>query len=110
LRPDKSKATPHFLWAIINRLRESGYFISVARQQINRKFNASELSALEVPIPPMHLQTRFRAFVERFRVAEAQLEDANAKADAIFSALLGKAFSVGSQQAAVKTAERMAVA
>lgn len=110
LRPDENKVIPHFLWAMMNRLRQSGYFLSAARQQINRKFNASELSALEVPIPPVHMQTRFCTFVEQMRAAEERLEDANAKAEATFSALLGRTFSSDVKQAAAKIAEGMAVA
>lgn len=67
LRPDQGKASSLYLWALLNRLRSSGFFLSASRQQVNRKFNASELSALRVPLAPLDLQNRFASTAQELR-------------------------------------------
>lgn len=93
LRPTQHLALPHYLWAMLNRLRRSGFFIGASRQQINRKFNASELSALGVPIPPISIQKRFADLSERGRALLTQQTAATSSAEAAFQAILAGIFS-----------------
>jgi hypothetical protein len=53
-------------------VRANGFFIRSARMQINTKFSASELSALEIPLPPYPLQRQFAARVQEIRALEAR--------------------------------------
>lgn len=92
LRPNVEKLNSHFLWSMINLMRAMGFFIGVSRQQINRKFNASELSALELPIPPKELQDQFTHKIEQVRSIQSQQTAASAKARTTFDALLAQAF------------------
>jgi len=46
LRPKIEQLNSYFLWVMLNLLRSKQFFLNVSRQQVNRKFNASELSAL----------------------------------------------------------------
>ena len=93
LRPNMDFLNPYFIWAMINLMRSRGYFVSVSRQQINRKFNASELSALILPVPPKLLQDRFAQQLEQLRFIQRQQSVAKTKAEENFNALLSSAFS-----------------
>ncbi len=93
IRTDQSQANPYFLWALINRLRATGYFMRNARMQINRKFNASELSALKVPLPPLDLQNEFARRVTELRELEAVQGASRQRLDALFQSLLHRAFA-----------------
>ena len=93
IRTDQSQANPYFLWALINRLRATGYFTRNARMQINRKFNASELSALKLPIPPLPLQKEFAQRVAEIRELEAGQAASRQRLKALFQSLLHRAFN-----------------
>ena len=92
IRTDQNQANPYFLWALINRLRATGYFTHNARMQINRKFNASELSALKLPLPQLSLQQEFAQRVAEIRDMEADQAASKARLDALFQSLLHRAF------------------
>jgi type I restriction enzyme, S subunit len=92
IRADQSKANPYFLWALINRLRSTGYFTRNARMQINTKFNASELSALKLPIPPLPLQKEFAARVTELRALETAQAASRTRLEELFQSMLHKAF------------------
>ena len=92
LRPNIRRLNSYFIWTMLNLMRERGFFIGAARQQINRKFNASELSALTLPMPPKELQDRFCEQIDKVRSIQAQQTTATAKAEDTFDALLGRAF------------------
>jgi type I restriction enzyme S subunit len=92
IRVDRNKASPYFLWVLLNRLRETGYFTRNARMQINRKFNASELSALRLPLPPMPLQEEFAKRVKEIRDLEAKQAASRHRLDALFESMLHRAF------------------
>lgn len=93
LRPQHDHVTSLFLWALLNRLRASGYFINASRQQINRKFNASELSALEIAVPPHALQKRFTSTAESARAIGRQQASAVEFAVKASNSLLAEMFS-----------------
>jgi type I restriction enzyme S subunit len=92
IRVDQSQADPYFLWALINRLRATGYFTRNARMQINRKFNASELSALKLPLPPLPLQKEFAARVSEIRAVQAEQATSRRRLDDLFQSTLHRAF------------------
>jgi type I restriction enzyme, S subunit len=93
IRAVAGTTNPYFLWAMLNLLRQRGFFSDVSRQQINRKFNASELSALVLPTPLIDQQNLFAEKVEQIRSIQSQQSNATAKAQATFDALLAQAFS-----------------
>ena len=95
IRADLDQANPYFLWALINRLRATGYFTRNARMQINRKFNASELSALKLPLPPLGLQKEFAARVSEIRAMQAEQAVSRRRFDDLFQSLLHRAFKGG---------------
>ena len=92
IRADRSQASPYFLWVLLNRLRGTGYFTRNARMQINRKFNASELSALKLPLPPLPLQEEFAKRVTEIRELEAKQAASRERLDALFQSMLHRAF------------------
>lgn len=92
IRADQSRANPYFLWVLLNRLRSTGYFTRNARMQINRKFNASELSALKLPLPPLPLQMEFSRRAAEIRELEAKQVVSRKQIDALFHSLLDGAF------------------
>jgi type I restriction enzyme S subunit len=92
IRADLEQANPYFLWALINRLRATGYFTRNARMQINRKFNASELSALKLPLPPLELQKEFAARVSDIRAMQAEQAASRRRLDDLFQSMLHRAF------------------
>jgi len=92
IRADSKKISPYFLWVLLNRLRATGYFVRNARMQINRKFNASELSALRIPIPPLSLQEKFASDVSAFREFSFQQSLSRQSLDAFFQSMLHRAF------------------
>jgi type I restriction enzyme S subunit len=92
IRVDRTKANPYFLWVLLNRLRGTGYFTRNARMQINRKFNASELTALRLPLPPPPLQDEFAKRVTEIRELEAKQASSRERLDALFQSMLHRAF------------------
>ena len=77
---------------MVNVLRSHGYFKAKSREQINRKFNASELGALEVALPPICLQTIFAEQVQRIEALAHALDAAATKAEAMAVSLSVEAF------------------
>ena len=93
IRADQNQTNPYFLWILINRLRATGYFTRNARMQINRKFNATELSALKLPLPPLPLQNIFARRVSEIRQMETTQATSRARLDALFQSMLHRAFN-----------------
>jgi type I restriction enzyme S subunit len=61
--------------------------------QINRKFNASELSALKLPLPPLPHQNEFAERVTEIRELEASQATSRIRLDALFQSMLHRAFN-----------------
>jgi type I restriction enzyme S subunit len=95
IRPDRSSVEPYYLWVLLNMMRASGFFTRESRMQINRKYNASELSALLLPLPPLPLQSTFAARVAEVRAMEAEQAQSRRRLDDLFQSLLHEAFSGG---------------
>jgi type I restriction enzyme S subunit len=93
IRSDQTQANPYFLWALLNRLRATGYFTRNARMQINRKFNASELSALKLPLPALPLQQEFAQRVTEIRELEAEQSTSRKRLEGLFQSVLHGAFA-----------------
>jgi type I restriction enzyme, S subunit len=93
IRVNKSRANPYFMWVYFNRLRATGFFTRNSRMQINTKFNASELSALELPLPPVALQDAFTADLIEVRRLEAEQAMSRERLNHFQQALLHRAFS-----------------
>jgi len=74
-------------------LRASGFFSRTSRMQINRKFNASELSQLVTPKPPKSLQSEFEAKLFVLRKIQVARKKRTEKIESLFQALLSLAFS-----------------
>jgi len=93
IRTDQSQVNPYFLWTLLNRLRATGYFTRNARMQINRKFNASELSALKLPLPPLSLQMEFASHMNEIREMEVEQVASSRRLDDLLQSLLHRAFN-----------------
>lgn len=93
LRADRTKVNPYYLWALLNILRSSGFFRRGARMNINKKFNASELSALELPVPPIDRQNTFAAAIEEVRSLQQKQTESRQQLDQLFESLLAETFS-----------------
>ena len=93
IRADQSQVNPYFLWALINRLRATGYFTRQRSVQINRKFNGLELSALKLPVPPLPLQKEFAQRVTEIRALEAEQAASRQRLEALFQSMLHRAFN-----------------
>ena len=71
VRTDKTQLNPYYLWAYLDKLHKSGYYRKASRRQINIKFNATGLSNVSVPVPPIGLQ---QDFVDRINEAKPIVE------------------------------------
>lgn len=78
IRPDRGLLEPYYLRVLLGMMRASGFFTRESRMQINRKYNASELSALLFPLPPLPLQRTFAARVAEVRTMEAEQDQSRA--------------------------------
>jgi type I restriction enzyme S subunit len=84
---------PYYLWAYMNLIRADGFFSRTSRMQINRKFNATELGQLKVPMPPVKLQEAFESKLLSLRKVQIQRQASAEKIESLFSSLLHRAFS-----------------
>jgi restriction endonuclease S subunit len=60
--------------------------------QINRKFNATELSELELPFPPLLLQDKYALRIQEIRALMREQLESDRKNEFLFQSLLHKAF------------------
>jgi type I restriction enzyme, S subunit len=93
IRPDTARIEPYYMWSLLNLLRSSGYFVMRSRMQINSKFNASELCALKIPLPPRELQASFARQVSSLREIATELQASRIKTELAFESLLYQAFT-----------------
>ena len=93
IRPNKEQIEPYYLWALINLLRSGGFFTAQSRMQINSKFNASELSALRIPVPPQKLQKVFTEQLRVLRAINCKNTTSGLKINTLFDVLLHRAFT-----------------
>ena len=93
IRPKKENIEPYYLWALLNLLRGAGFFSAQSRMQVNSKFNASELSALRIPVPPKKLQENFAGKLTTFRNITNQQANSRKYINTLFETLLHCAFT-----------------
>jgi type I restriction enzyme S subunit len=85
-------ANPYFYWSLLNLMRSLGFFTRNSRMQINRKFNATELSELELPFPPLLLQDKYALRIQEIRALMREQLESDRKNEFLFQSLLHKAF------------------
>lgn len=91
VRSDRACLSPAYLRALAGSAYGKAYFLSVAKKTTGiASINKTQLSAFQVPLPPLELQ---RAFERRVQSAESilnqQVEALN-KATAVFDAILSQ--------------------
>ena len=92
IHPNPEKANPYYLWVLLNILRSNGFFRQLSREQVNKKFNASELSELKLPLPPKPLQDEFaNKLLEWRRIKESQVLSEK-KFNSLFQSISTRAF------------------
>lgn len=100
LRVDERLARPFFVWAFMNTPHMKRVLFETARGAIGQaNINSRELRAFRVPLPALDVQVRFEARCRDVLALRAQQDQATARAEAAFQALLARAFSATSQVA-----------
>ena len=110
LRVDERLARPFFVWAFMNTPHMKRVLFETARGAIGQaNINSRELRAFRIPLPALDVQVRFEARCRDVLALRVQQDQATAKAEAAFQALLVRAFSA-TGQAAVGRAQEEATA
>lgn len=100
LRVDERLARPFFVWAFMNTPHMKRVLFETARGAIGQaNINSRELRAFQIPLPALDVQVRFEARCRDVLALRVQQDQATAKAEAAFQALLARAFSATSQVA-----------
>lgn len=98
LRVDEQLARPFFVWACMNTPHMKRVLFETARGAIGQaNINSRELRAFRIPLPALDEQVRFEARCRDVLALRGQQDQAAAKAEAAFQALLARAFSAPSQ-------------
>jgi type I restriction enzyme S subunit len=97
LRPPCPKDDGRFIWLYLNLLRLNGFFNFASRAAVNQSnFNATEISKISVPLPPLAEQQEIVRRVEAlFKLAdsiEKRVEAVTEQAEKLTQAILSKAF------------------
>ena len=94
LRVDERLARPFFVWAFMNTPHMKRVLFETARGAIGQaNINSRELRAFRIPLPALDVQVRFEARCRDVLALRVQQDQATAKAEAAFQALLAKAFA-----------------
>lgn len=94
LRVDERLARPFFVWAFMNTPHMKRVLFETARGAIGQaNINSRELRAFRIPLPALDDQARFEARCRDVLALRAQQDQAKARAEAAFQALLARAFS-----------------
>lgn len=110
LRLDERLARSFFVWAFMNTPHMKRVLFETARGAIGQaNINSRELRAFRIPLPALDMQVRFEARCRDVLAMRVQQNQATAKAEAAFQALLARAFSA-TGQAAVGRAQEEATA
>lgn len=100
LRVNERLARPFFVWAFMNTPHMKRVLFETARGAIGQaNINSRELRAFRIPLPALDAQVRFEARCRDVLALRVQQDQATAKAEAAFQALLARAFSATSQVA-----------
>lgn len=110
LRVDERLTRPFFVWAFMNTPHMKRVLFETARGAIGQaNINSRELRAFRIPLPALDVQVRFEAQCRAVLAVRVQQDQATAKAEAAFQALLARAFSA-TGRAAVGRAQEEATA
>ena len=91
-----SAVRSEYLSAIIGSERGKRYFLQAAKQTTGiATINMTQLKAFPVLLPPIELQARYSAFIERGGVTRGALKQRGELVDDLFNSLVSRAFSGG---------------
>ncbi|MGI9217451.1 MAG: restriction endonuclease subunit S [Hydrogenophaga sp.] len=94
VRSHRDRLVPEYLRSLVGSHYGKSYFLSVAKKTTGiASINKTQLSAFPVQVPPLPLQEAFRGRVWAAESIQRQQNDALAKAQATFDALLAQAFA-----------------
>lgn len=94
VRLNQSAILPPFFAAFLRSSFAKRYFLSCSKQTTNlASINMTQLRATPVPLPPLPLQQKFAALVERVERLRAVQREALRQAEHLFATLLHRAFS-----------------
>lgn len=106
LRVDERLARPFFVWAFMNTPHMKRVLFETARGAIGQaNINSRELRAFRIPLPALDVQVRFEARCRDVLALRVQQDQATAKAEAAFQAILARAFSATGQAAVGRAQE-----
>ncbi len=93
VRPNLSIISPEYLCTLIASAYGKKYFLKAAKQTTGiATINSTQLKKFLVYLPPLALQTRFAEIIERIERQKAKAEESLQKSEALFQALLQRAF------------------
>lgn len=94
VRSHRDRLVPEYLRSLVGSHYGKSYFLSVAKKTTGiASINKTQLSAFPVQVPPLPQQEAFRGRVEAAESIQRQQNEALAKAQAAFDALLAQAFA-----------------
>lgn len=77
----KERLEPYYLWILLNQYRRDGVYLKLMRQMVNGLFNREEIKVLEIPLPPLSIQS---AWSEKIK-EELKLVESNKKLIEIYT-------------------------
>lgn len=94
VRLDQSSLLPRFFAAFLRSGFAKNYFLRCSKQTTNlASINMTQLRATPTPLPPLPIQQKFVALVERVESLRAVQREALRQAEHLFTSLLNRAFS-----------------
>ncbi|MGR3321400.1 MAG: restriction endonuclease subunit S [Pseudooceanicola sp.] len=96
VRPDTDQVLSDYLRAFVGSTYGKAYFLRVAKQTTGiASINKTQLGNFPVAVPPMELQERFTALVDRINAADRLLEKSASEARSLSQALMARLFEPG---------------
>jgi len=92
-RIEESKALPAYVAAFLRTKEYWRQLYSFKRAVAQPNVNAKQLSSLRIPLPPLSLQREFAERVGEVRELERRQAESRRRLDALFAALLDRAFN-----------------
>ena len=93
VRPDTRAVLPDFLSTLLGSARGKAYFLRAAKQTTGiATINRTQLGRFPVLLPPLDLQERYAALVERMSALEALARTRSREFDVLFGSLSQRAF------------------
>ena len=94
MRLNKSELLPEFFAAFLRSPSAKKYFLRCSKKTTNlASINMTQLRATPVALPPLALQQKFAALVERHEHLRATQREALRQSEHLFQTLLHKAFT-----------------